>query len=79
MGIFEDIRGIIAEETQVPVDQVKENSNFESDLKADSLTQVELVMELEEKYDIEIPEEDLEKLQSVGDVVKYIEQALANK
>ena len=46
MGIFEDIRGIIAEETQVPVDQVKENSNFESDLKADSLTQVELVMEL---------------------------------
>ena len=78
MGIFEDIRGIIAEETQVPVDQVKENSNFESDLKADSLTQVELVMELEEKYDIEIPEEDLEKLQSVGDVVKYIEQALAD-
>jgi len=79
MGIFEDIRGIIAEETQVPVDQVKETSNFESDLKADSLTQVELVMELEEKYDIEIPEEDLEKLQSVGDVVKYIEQALADK
>ena len=78
MGIFEDIRSIIAEETQVPVDEVKESSRFEEDLKADSLTQVELLMELEEKYDIEILEEDVEHINTVDDVVKYIEQALAD-
>lgn len=78
MCIFEDIREIIAEETQVPTDQVKEASKFEEDLKVDSLTQVELVMEIEEKFDIDIPEEDLEKFVRVSDVVEYVEKALAD-
>lgn len=64
---------IIVEQLGVNEDQVKPEAKFIEDLGADSLDTVELVMALEEEFETEIPDEDAEKLQSVGDVIKYIE------
>lgn len=64
---------IIVEQLGVNEDQVKPEAKFIEDLGADSLDTVELVMALEEKFETEIPDEDAEKLQSVGDVIKFIE------
>ena len=67
------IKKIIVEQLGVNEDQVKPEAKFIEDLGADSLDTVELVMALEEKFETEIPDEDAEKLQSVGDVIKFIE------
>ena len=67
------INKIIVEQLGVNEDQVKPEAKFIEDLGADSLDTVELVMALEEKFETEIPDEDAEKLQSVGDVIKFIE------
>ena len=67
------INKIIVEQLGVNEDQVKPEAKFVEDLGADSLDTVELVMALEEKFETEIPDEDAEKLQSVGDVIKFIE------
>ena len=64
---------IIVEQLGVNEDQVKPEAKFIEDLGADSLDTVELVMALEEEFGTEIPDEEAEKLQSVGDVVKFIE------
>ena len=64
---------IIVEQLGVNEDQVKPEAKFIEDLGADSLDTVELVMALEEEFETEIPDEDAEKLQSVGDVIKFIE------
>ena len=64
---------IIVEQLGVNEDQVKPEAKFIEDLGADSLDTVELVMALEEEFGTEIPDEDAEKLQSVGDVIKFIE------
>lgn len=79
MATFDQVRSVIAKELTIPQDQVKESSNFETDLRADSLTIVELVMELEEAFGIEIPEEDLEKTKTVGDLVARIDARLAER
>lgn len=73
MALFEQVKEIIVQELSVPEEKVKDSSTFEGDLRADSLDVVELVMELEEKFEIEIPEEDFEKIKTVGDLVRYIE------
>ena len=67
------IKKIIVEQLGVNEDQIKPEDKFIEDLGADSLDTVELVMALEEEFGTEIPDEEAEKLQSVGDVVKYIE------
>ena len=67
------ISKIIVEQLGVNEDQVKPEAKFIEDLGADSLDTVELVMALEEEFGTEIPDEDAEKLQSVGDVTKFIE------
>ena len=67
------INKIIVEQLGVNEDQIKPEAKFIEDLGADSLDTVELVMALEEEFGTEIPDEEAEKLQSVGDVVKYIE------
>ena len=67
------IKKIIVEQLGVNADQIKPEAKFIEDLGADSLDTVELVMALEEEFGTEIPDEEAEKLQSVGDVVKYIE------
>ena len=67
------IKKIIVEQLGVNEDQVKPEAKFIADLGADSLDTVELVMALEEEFGTEIPDEEAEKLQSVGDVIKFIE------
>ena len=73
-SIEEKIRDIIVEQLGVSADQVTPEAKFIEDLGADSLDTVELVMALEEEFGQEIPDEEAEKLQSVGDVIKYIEE-----
>ncbi|AEE70461.1 acyl carrier protein [Helicobacter pylori] len=73
MALFEDIQAVIAEQLNVDATQVTPEAEFVKDLGADSLDVVELIMALEEKFGIEIPDEQAEKIVNVGDVVKYIE------
>ncbi|GAA7264880.1 acyl carrier protein [Helicobacter pylori] len=72
MALFEDIQAVIAEQLNVDTAQVTPEAEFVKDLGADSLDVVELIMALEEKFGIEIPDEQAEKIVNVGDVVKYI-------
>lgn len=74
MAIFEDVRDVIVEQLSVSPSAVNLNSKIVEDLGADSLDVVELIMALEEKFDIEIPDSDAEKLTTVQDVVTYIEK-----
>ena len=69
------VKDIIVEQLGVSADQVKTEAKFIEDLGADSLDTVELVMAFEEEFGIEVPDEDAEKLQSVGDVVTYVTRA----
>ena len=69
------IRESIAAQLNIPVDSIKIDSRLIEDLKADSLDIVELVMGLEENYGIEIPDEDLPKIKTIGDIISYIEAA----
>ncbi len=71
-AIFEKVQNIVAEQLSVEKEQVSLESNFADDLGADSLDQVELVMALEEEFDIEISDEDAEKITTVKDAVSYI-------
>jgi acyl carrier protein len=71
------VKDIIVEQLGVSADQVTPDAKFIEDLGADSLDTVELVMALEEEFGHEIPDEEAEKLQSVGDVIKYIEEIRA--
>ena len=70
--IADRVKAIIVEQLSVAAEDVKEEASFIEDLGADSLDIVELIMALEEEYDIEIADEDAEKIQSVGDAVNYI-------
>lgn len=70
--VFEKVREIIVEQLDVEEDEVKMESSFIDDLGADSLDIVELIMALEEEFDLEIPDEQAEKITTVGDVVEYI-------
>ncbi len=72
--IFEKLKGIIVDQLGVEESLIKEEATFVDDLSADSLDIVELVMSIEEEFDMEIPDEDAEKIVTVGDVVKYIKE-----
>jgi acyl carrier protein len=74
-NIEERVKEIIVEQLGVSEDQIKPEAKFVDDLGADSLDQVELVMALEEEFGAEIPEEDVDQLQSVGDVIKYVSKS----
>ena len=73
MSIEPKIKDIIVEQLGVEPDRVKAEASFIDDLGADSLDIVELVMAMEEEFDIDIPDEDAEKLRTVQDVSKYLE------
>ena len=73
-SIEEKVRSIIVDQLGVESDKVTADAKFIEDLGADSLDTVELVMAFEENFDIEVPDEEAEKLQSVTDVVAYIEK-----
>lgn len=74
MSVVENVKKIIVEQLGVEESQVTEDAKFVEDLGADSLDTVELVMALEEEFSIEIPDEDAEKIASVGDAIKYINE-----
>jgi acyl carrier protein len=71
--IDQRVKDIVVEQLGVKPEQVTPQAKFIEDLGADSLDTVELVMALEEEFGIEVPDEQAEKLQSVGDVIKYVE------
>ncbi len=73
MNFEERVKNIIVEQLNVEADSVTPDASFVDDLGADSLDIVELVMTMEEEFDLEIPDEDAEKIKSVGDVVKYVQ------
>jgi acyl carrier protein len=77
MAIFDEVKEVVVEQLNVSPDEVKEDSKFADDLGADSLDVVELVMSLEEKFDIEIPDEEAENIATVSDAIKFIENAKA--
>ena len=72
--MFEQIKKIVAENLNVEEESVTLEASFKEDLKADSLDLFEMVMALEEEFDMEIPSEDLEQLETVQDVITYIEK-----
>ncbi len=71
--MFEQIKEMIVEELGVDESQISETVSFKDDLGADSLDLFELVMRIEDEFGVKIPTEDLEKINTVGDVLKYIE------
>ncbi|KAB2954444.1 acyl carrier protein [Heliorestis acidaminivorans] len=72
-NIFEKVKAIVVEQLGVDEEDVNMETSFE-DLNADSLDVVELVMALEEEFDIEIPDEDAEKIKTIGQAVEYIKE-----
>lgn len=72
--MLETIKKLVAENLGIEEETITENASFKEDLGADSLDLFELVMALEEEYDLEIPTEDLEKLTTVGEVAAYIQE-----
>jgi acyl carrier protein len=74
MSVDNKVKEIIAEQLNVELGQLEPAKSFINDLGADSLDIVELVMAMEEEFDIEIPDEDAEKIQTVGDAIRYISE-----
>ena len=79
MSVTEKVNDIISEQLGVKKEEIKPESSFIDDLGADSLDTVEVVMALEEEFGIEIPDEDAEKITTVGEAVKYIEEKVSKK
>ena len=76
-AVSDRVRAIIAEQLGVKPEEVTDGASFIEDLGADSLDTVELVMALEEEFGVEIPDEDAEKMSSVGEAIKYIDSKSA--
>ncbi len=79
MGVDDKVKDIISEQLGVKKEEIKPESSFIDDLGADSLDTVEVVMALEEEFGIEIPDEDAEKITTVGEAVKYISNKISKK
>ena len=76
--IFDKVKSIIVDQLDVDEDKVTLSSNIQDDLGADSLDIVDLVMSFEDEFDLEIPDDQVENIKTVGDVVKYIEENTEN-
>jgi len=72
--IYDDIKKVVIEQLGVSEAEIKKESSFVDDLGADSLDTVELVMALEEAFSIEIPDEDAEKIKTIGDTINYVKE-----
>lgn len=72
--VFDKIKDIIVEQLGVDVSQIAMDTHLMKDLEADSLDAVEIIMAIEDEFDLEVPDEAAEKFQSVGDIVKYVEE-----
>ncbi len=77
MAVADKVKSIIAEQLGVKIEEVTPEASFIDDLGADSLDTVELIMALEEEFNVEIPDEDAEKMTKVGDAIKYVEEKAA--
>ncbi|CAA6808381.1 MAG: Acyl carrier protein [uncultured Sulfurovum sp.] len=77
MALFDEVKEVVVEQLSVNETEVSTESRFVEDLGADSLDVVELVMALEEKFEIEIPDEDAEKIATVNDAITFIENIQA--
>lgn len=71
--VFDKVKELISEQLDVKADDITEASNIQDDLGADSLDVVDLVIALEDEFDVEIPEDQVENIKTVGDIVKFIE------
>ena len=71
--VFDKVKELISEQLDVKAADITEASNIQDDLGADSLDVVDLVMALEDEFDVEIPEDQVENIKTVGDIVKFIE------
>ena len=74
--VFEAIKEIISNKIQVDADKITEDTSLMKDLEADSLDAVEIIMGIEEKFDIEIPDSAAESFENVGDIVRYVESKI---
>jgi len=74
MGLEDRVTAIIVEQLGVTKEELTPGASFIDDLGADSLDIVELVMAMEEEFDIEIPDDDAEKIQTIGDVIRYVKE-----
>ncbi|HIX12160.1 MAG TPA: acyl carrier protein [Candidatus Anaerofilum faecale] len=74
MDVFERIRAMLAEQLDIEEDKITMESDILEDFEADSLDVVDMVMTLEDEFGIEIPDEEIENLHTVGDVVRYVEE-----
>ncbi len=72
--VFDKVKDIIVDQLDVDEDKVKMEASITDDLGADSLDVVDLVMSLEEEFDVEIPDDQVENIKTVGDIVKFIEE-----
>ncbi len=77
-AVYERLQGIVAEQLGVEPDQVTREAEFVQDLNADSLDMVELVMSLEEEFGVEISDDEVENIRTVGDAIDYIDENSAN-
>jgi acyl carrier protein len=77
--IADKVKAIICEQLMVDADEVTDASSFVEDLGADSLDTVELIMEFEDEFGVEIPDEEAEKISTVGEATAYLEKLLAKK
>jgi acyl carrier protein len=77
LSTFDRVKKVVIEKLDVNDDQVKQEASFVNDLSADSLDVVELVMALEEEFEISIPDEEAEKITTVGEAVQYIDSKLS--
>jgi acyl carrier protein len=78
-GIEDKVKDIIAEELGVEREKLTDAASFMEDLGADSLDQVELVMAFEKEFDVDIPDEEAEKLRTVGDAMRYLREKMGTK
>lgn len=74
---FDKVKDIVSEQLEVEKEEITMETSMMKDLDADSLDAVEVVMELEDEFDIEIPDEDAESFSTIGDIVKYIDKKIS--
>ncbi len=75
--VFDKVKEIIAEQLDVEVEIITMETSLMKDLEADSLDAVEIMMALEDEFEIEVPDEDAEKFTNIGDIVKYVEAKIS--